>query len=99
MFSALGFSLPGGQISAKGGNLVVHIYASGFLPKHYPGGSGFNLQSLEGRAWRVRGWKTVSVRAVLCCSQVGMYTCVEFGRLGCTCIILDLLLACSLAQA
>ena len=69
----MGFSLPGGQISAKGGNLVVHIYASGFLPKHYPGGSGFNLQSLEGRAWRVRGWKTVSVRAVLCCSQVGMY--------------------------
>ena len=23
--------------------------------------SGFNLQSLEGRAWRVRGWKTLSV--------------------------------------
>ena len=55
-----------------GGNLVIYIFASGFLPKHYPGGSGFNLQSLEGRAWRVRGWKTVSVRAVLCCSQVGM---------------------------
>eukprot|EP00439_Symbiodinium_sp_Y106_P061755 s2599_g9.t1 len=33
---------------------------------HYPGVSGFYLQSLEGRAWRVRGWKTVSVRAVLC---------------------------------
>ena len=27
------------------------------------------------------------------------FTCVEFGRLGCTCIILGLLLAATLAQA
>ena len=48
MFSALGFSLPGGQISAKGGNLVVHIYASRFLPKHYPGGSGVQPSKSRG---------------------------------------------------
>ena len=27
----------GGQIFSKGGNLFVHIEASKFLPKHYPG--------------------------------------------------------------
>ena len=43
---------------------------------HYPGVSGFYLQSLEGRAWRVRGWKTVSVRAVLCrSSSWNVYMC------------------------
>ena len=30
--------------------------------------------------------------------NASIYTCVEFGRLGCTCIILGLLLAATLAQ-
>ena len=46
----VGFFPSGGQISAKCGNLVVHIYDSGLLPKHYPGVSGFYFQSPEGRA-------------------------------------------------
>ena len=96
MFSALGV-LFRGWICSKGGNLSVRIVTSRILPKHYPGVSGLPSEIRTGCSSECEIGKE-RVRAVSYLVQAGMCTCVEYGKLGCTCIILSLSLAAILVQ-